>query len=152
MGVNAVSSSSGIVNNSASSASSLDMDDFLNLLVAQLKNQDAMNPMDNTQFISQLAQFSSLKAMTEMSEITKQTQATSLIGKTVAMASYDDSGNVVTTEGKVEKVTIYGGETNIYVNGEAFKYSNLMEIKTEPGKAALETVLQAEAGALQTAE
>ena len=40
--------------------------DFLNLMMEQLKNQDFMNPMDDTQFLSQLAQFSSMQYMQEL--------------------------------------------------------------------------------------
>jgi flagellar basal-body rod modification protein FlgD len=47
-------------------ASSLGKDDFLRLLVAQMSNQDPLNPMDDTQFVSQLAQFSSLEQMMQV--------------------------------------------------------------------------------------
>lgn len=113
------------------SGSSLDMDDFLNLLVAQMTNQDSMNPMENTEFVAQLAQFSSLQAMSKLSEISAQSQATSLIGKTVVMAKYNDKGEFVIKEGKVEKVTIHSGETSIYVGGIAYEMSNLMEVKAD---------------------
>ena len=122
---------------SKESGSTLKMDDFLNLLVSQMTNQDSMNPMENTEFVSQLAQFSSLQAMTELTEISKQGQATSLIGKNVVMASYDNKGELVVDEGVVERVTIYSGKTNIYVNGKAFELSNVMEIKADT-KAVVE--------------
>jgi flagellar basal-body rod modification protein FlgD len=48
---------------------SLSMDDFLQLLAAQLANQDALNPSTDTEFISQMAQFTSLQAMQTMSEV-----------------------------------------------------------------------------------
>lgn len=111
--------------------SSVDMQDFLNLLVAQMTNQDVMNPMDNTEFVSQLAQFSSLKALTTLSEIKQQEQATSLIGKDVIMASYNEEGELEKVEGKVEKVTLFSGEVNLYVKGKEYTMSNLMEIKEE---------------------
>lgn len=113
------------------SGSKLDMSDFLNLLVSQMTNQDAMNPMDNTAFVAQLAQFSSLQAMSKLSEISAQSQATSLIGKTVVMANYNDKGEFVIKEGKVEKVTIHSGDTSVYVGGIAYKMSNLMEVKAD---------------------
>ena len=50
----------------AASNDNLDMQDFLNLIVAQMANQDPMSPMENTEFISQMAQFSSLQAMTDL--------------------------------------------------------------------------------------
>lgn len=108
---------------------SLDMQDFLNLLVAQMTNQDAMNPMDNTEFISQMAQFSSLQAMSDLSKITMQGQATSLIGKNVVVADYNSKGELEVQEGLVQRVTIHSGKTKLYVNDMEFDYSNVMEIK-----------------------
>lgn len=111
---------------------SLDMQDFLNLLVAQMTNQDAMNPMDNTEFIAQMAQFSSLQAMSDLTEISMQGQATSLIGKNVVVARYDNKGELEVQEGTVQRVTIHGGKTKLYVNDIEYDYSNVMEIKQAP--------------------
>lgn len=110
---------------------SLNMQDFLNLLVAQMTNQDAMNPMDNTEFIAQMAQFSSLQAMTSLTEMSVQGQATSLIGKNVVVACYNQNGELEVQEGIVQKVTIHGGKTKLYVNDMEFDYSNVMEVKKE---------------------
>lgn len=107
----------------------LGMQDFLNLLVVQMTNQDALNPMDNTEFISQMAQFSSLQAMSDMSTMTMQNLATSLIGKNVVVAEYDNFGKLIINEGIVQKVTIYGGKTKLFINDEEYDYSNVMEIK-----------------------
>jgi len=120
---------------------SLDMDDFLNLLVSQMQNQDSMNPMENTEFVSQLAQFSSLQAMADLAEMSKQSQATSLIGKTVVMASYNNKGELVVKEGIVERVTIHSGKTNLYVDDIAYDFSNVMEIKTEDSTNKVEEIL-----------
>jgi|LSQX01.1.fsa_nt_gb flagellar basal-body rod modification protein FlgD len=107
----------------------LDMQDFLHLLVAQITNQDAMNPMDNTEFIAQMAQFSTLQAMTDLTEMALQGQATSLIGKNVVVADYNNSGELIVDEGIVQRVTIHSGKTMLYINDMEYDYSNVMEIK-----------------------
>src|SRR5262245_34620567 len=72
-------------------AAGMGKDDFMQLLIAQLQNQDPMKPMDDKEFITQLAQFSSLEAtqkMTaQMEELTGSQmlmQAATLIGKNVS--------------------------------------------------------------------
>ncbi len=93
--------------------STLDKDSFMLLLVTQFKYQDPLNPMDDKEFISQMAQFSSLEQMMNMNEsMEKQTEAinnqqmigaTSYIGKQVTV-----SGNTIgkTTDGATGDMTI----------------------------------------------
>ena len=58
------------------------MEDFLTLMVAQLKNQDFMNPVDDTQYVTQLAQISTMQQMEEMAYNAKSTYVASLGGQT----------------------------------------------------------------------
>jgi flagellar basal-body rod modification protein FlgD len=77
----------------SSSSQSLSKDDFLKLLVTQLQNQDPLNPQDSSQFVSQLAQFSSLEQMSNVNDNLKivqsfdqsinNAQAVNFVGRTV---------------------------------------------------------------------
>ncbi len=66
VGVNQTSQSD--VKTSLNQKSTMGKDDFLKLLVVQMKNQDPMNPMKNTEFAAQLAQFSSLESLNNLNE------------------------------------------------------------------------------------
>ena len=90
--VNSVMSAYTASNGSANrtSGSDLGMNEFLELLAVQLSNQDPLEPMEDTDFIAQMAQFSSLEAMTALTESFASTQAYSLVGKNVvAQATVD---------------------------------------------------------------
>ena len=63
--------------------SQLEQSDFLKLMVAQLQNQDFTNPMDNSDMINQMVQFSNMQQMQEMANYSKINYAMSMIGKNV---------------------------------------------------------------------
>lgn len=111
------------------SDSTLGIDDFLKLLAAQLSNQDMMSDDSNTEFIAQLAQFSSVQAMDNMSKIAGMTQSTDLIGKTITVAKNLSTGQVYVDKGVVDKVVIDGDTSIIYVNGEEYSYSDVQSIE-----------------------
>jgi len=100
----------------------LDKDDFLKLFVAQMQKQDPSAPMDNAQMMAQMASFSSVEQMSNLTKINErvaaslgQTNAISLIGRTV---TYLDAAGAERT-GAVEKVTTAGGTTVLTVAGVA---------------------------------
>ena len=93
--------------NGRKASNELGKDDFLKILIAQLSNQDPTSPMENTEFIGQMAQFSSLEQMTNMNQefaklnsIMVSSQAVNTIGKTVDV----NIGDTVTT-GVVDAVS-----------------------------------------------
>jgi flagellar basal-body rod modification protein FlgD len=86
----------------------LGKDQFLQILVTQLRNQDPMQPMQDKEFISQMAQFSSLEQMMNMSkEVTSLRQSAgmvaAMIGKEVSWLETTDAG-VITHTGVVNGI------------------------------------------------
>jgi flagellar basal-body rod modification protein FlgD len=109
----------------------LDQQDFMNLLVTQLKSQDPLNPQQDTQFIAQMAQFSTLEQSKSMQSDMAQlrsdqqvTQANGLIGRTVEV----QTGKDTTTQGIVSGVDMAAGTPKILVNGEEYGLDQLVAI------------------------
>ncbi len=118
--------------NSRVASNDLGKDEFLKILITQLTNQDPTEPMSDRDFIAQMAQFSTLEQMTNMSTqferlgaMLQSGQAFSLLGKTVDVVL----GESVVT-GKVEEIT--GGDyPQVLVNGAYYDYSNVQRVRAE---------------------
>lgn len=105
----------------------INSDTFLNLLVAEMTNQDPMEPTSNTEFVTQMAQFSSLTYSKQSAEYSKSNYASSLVGKTVTASKMDGSSQVTKT-GVVESVMKNGDDYTIKVDGVSFDISNVTAI------------------------
>lgn len=109
---------------------SLDKNDFLKLLVTQLTHQDPTQPLDDKEFISQMAQFSSLEQMTNIStefgklaNMLTAGQAMNVLGRDVEITSGD-----TTISGTVDAIT--GGDyPQVLVNGKYYDYSQIASVK-----------------------
>jgi flagellar basal-body rod modification protein FlgD len=115
----------------------MDKDDYLKLLITQLQNQDPTSPMEDREFIAQMAQFSSLEQMTNISNgfqsmaaVLSAGQATSMLGKEVEVIV---NGNVVT--GQVQEVT-RGDYPQVLVDGTYYDISDVSRIREYTAVAA----------------
>jgi flagellar basal-body rod modification protein FlgD len=95
-------------------------DQFLKLFVAQLQHQDPMNPMQDQDFMGQMASFSTLEQVTNMAKANEAmasslslSQSVGLIGRTV---TWTDAAKATHT-GRVEQVNQTNGKTVLTVNG-----------------------------------
>ncbi|WP_411676484.1 flagellar hook assembly protein FlgD [Caproicibacter sp.] len=134
-GTSGLESSANNSTSTQSSGSSLDMNDFLQLLAAQFENQDVMNPTDNTEFISELAQFSSLQAMSQLTTYSERQYAASLVGKTVEMGTYDKTGQYVMKKGVVESTAFGSDGCGILLEGDntSYKLTDVVMVLNETG-------------------
>jgi flagellar basal-body rod modification protein FlgD len=125
--VNSVSANSSTANSASSSilpTTPLGQADFLKLLVTQMEAQDPLNPQSPTDFVAQLAQFSTLTASQNMQQDMSTLQASNLIGSTVSITATDGS----TVSGQVSGVQIQSGTPEVVVNGTAYALSQVASI------------------------
>ena len=115
----------------------LGQDDFLKLLVVQMRNQDPLKPVSDTEFIAQMAQFSNLEQTKAMSSDIAQlrqssafTQATALMGKQVSLLS----GESTFTKGIVTDLTVRDGEVSLIVNGKTYELGQVVSVNSEETK------------------
>lgn len=101
------------------------MDSFYQLLVAEMQNQDPLEPTSNTEFISQMASFTALQSQQDTQKTQLQNYANSLVGKTVTVTS--PTGDAIT--GKIDYVT-YGDSPQVSINGTKYGLSAIKQMHT----------------------
>jgi flagellar basal-body rod modification protein FlgD len=114
---------------------SLDQEDFLKLLVAQMTSQDPLNPKTDIEMIPQLVSFSTLaqsqSMQADIASLRAQQavlQANSLLGRTVYIKESDDS----TISGRVDAVSMQEGTPKLVVNGQEYGMDQLLGISPTP--------------------
>lgn len=103
----------------------LGKDAFLQLLVTQMKYQDPLNPNTDTEYIAQLATFSQLEQMQNISTVTTNSQAFSLVGKDVIVKSISATGSTSYISGRVDFVNMYGGKAQMSIDGKLYPIDQL---------------------------
>jgi flagellar basal-body rod modification protein FlgD len=107
----------------------LTQNNFLQLLVAQMENQDPTNPQSDTEMAAQMAQFTSLTQSSAMSASLSALQANSLIGSTVTVQT-DSTGD--TAKGVVQAVNLGANSTDgtpqIVINGTAYDLKSVISV------------------------
>lgn len=112
--------------NDAVAGGALDKDAFLQLLVAQMQYQDPLEPTDNTEYISQLATFSSLEEMQNLNQSMTEGSAYNLVGKHVFVkVTNSKTGETFYDHGMVEYVMRENGKVYISVNDSLYDINDL---------------------------
>ncbi len=119
-------------NEDTKGTSSLGKDAFLTLLTTQMKYQDPLNPSSDTEFIGQLAQFSALEEMQNVSAALSNQTAHSLVGKNVIMAVGSSSGETSTyVAGLVEYTEVKGDKVYLSIDGELYNSEDSYSVVSE---------------------
>lgn len=137
---------SGVSNSSQSSYSTsqakdksiLDKDSFLRLLITQLANQDPTNPVEDREFISQMAQFSALEQMNNVaSELRGLRQmfglSSNLIGKVVEWKVRTEDG-IKHRTGVVDSIVLREGEPIVVVGDEEIPFTDVVRVSQAPSE------------------
>ena len=122
------------VNQGKTYKSTLDRDDFLKILVTQLQHQDPSAPLEDKEFIAQMAQFSSLEQMTNMSQgfaklsgLLASSEASGFLGQHVTIADGDKTITGMVTE------VIRGDSPLVGVNGQYYNVEQIQKIVRQEG-------------------
>jgi flagellar basal-body rod modification protein FlgD len=115
-----------LTQSSSSNNSVVDSDTFLTLLIAEMQNQDPLEPTSNTEWVSQYATFTQVEQLSEMSDSMDLLRANELVGKDVIMkVTSSSTGNVTYARGKVEYITVENDKPILVIDGNKYSLSDL---------------------------
>lgn len=104
--------------------------EFIELLITQLQNQDPLEPMDTTEMTSQLTEFSTLDQLEQMNSNMASMNSFSTLGKEVTYSSSDSSLGISTEEtGIVTSVKMVNGVSYLEVNDSHIEMSSIIEVR-----------------------
>ncbi len=103
----------------------LSQKDFIQLLVAQMTTQDPLNPQKDTEFISQMAQFSTLQSTNSMQTELQSMSANQLLGQTVQI-KVDATHTLV---GQVTAIDSSGSDPKLIVGGQAYSVGDVIRVQ-----------------------
>lgn len=113
---------------SGSGNAGLSIEDFYKLLAAQLRYQDADNPMDTSEMMAQMVQTQMIETINQMNQISLITYASSMIGKEVTVALIDEKTGMLsgkTETGTVTGASIFGESPMLFVDGKSYYLSQV---------------------------
>lgn len=117
--------------------STVDSDMFLTLLVAEMQNQDPLEPTSNTEWVSQYATFTQVQKMSEMAESVDLLRANSLVGQEVIMkVTSESTGDVTYARGIVDYITVENGKPILWIDDKQYSISDLDTVVSSDYSAA----------------
>lgn len=118
-------------NSNKNTNDSLDKSQFLNLLVAEMKYQDPLEPQANSDYVAQLATFSQVESMQNMQLTYQQAHGSSLVGKPVIMKTESSSGETGYVCGRVDYMLTEEGKVYLSINGSMYDIDDLDTVLEE---------------------
>jgi flagellar basal-body rod modification protein FlgD len=119
-------SSDSLSQTSKSDNSTVDSDTFLTLLIAEMQNQDPLEPTSNTEWVSQYATFTQVQQMSEMADAVDMLRANTLVGKDVIMkVTSASTGDVTYARGTVDYAEYEDGNSILVIDGNKYSLSDL---------------------------
>ena len=118
-----------------------DKDAFMQILVAQMKYQDPLEPTSNTEYINQYATFTQVEQLSNMANAMSLSRASEMVGKTVVVSQTNpDTGKTTEIEGTVDFVTYSGNKAYLNINGTNYNIDDVSQVLDPNYTSAVEAV------------
>ncbi|MBN2853869.1 MAG: flagellar hook capping protein [Clostridia bacterium] len=129
MNVVSLESNSNITTNvKKESAGTLTSDEFLNVLITQLKNQNPLEPMNDVEYITQVVQFSMLDGINSLNQEFYESKALDYIGKNVMGTVNVNENETQMVSGQVRSVSYVNNKVLLNMDGASIYLENVMDV------------------------